>query len=174
MRIDNPTFNPGGLNTAATASNLAGNTPAYAYGTRLSAQAISNTTLTQVTNWSTTVNETGGQWSGTTGTFTANRDGIYLVTGNVSWPSITPSNDKVYRLFITKNGSANQIAISQHRSEATSIQQNVSTGTCTAVVPLTTGDTFAFFVYHDHGSTISLDGPINTFSLVEIGNKIQR
>jgi hypothetical protein len=88
MRIDNPTFQPGGLNTVTTASVLpTAATSIQAFNT--TAQTFANLQSTTITGWTNQIATNAGEWDASTGVFTSAGPGTYMVACSLQLASHT-------------------------------------------------------------------------------------
>jgi hypothetical protein len=159
---------------ATTAQNLVGNAPAWVHGTKTIPQTITSGSATIVTNWYNYQDESEGQWNNATGVFTASRPGLYQVSCNIVFANVTPSSaGRTFRLLIRKNSSLS-LGVSQWKAQSIAFEFDIFTGFATAVIPLNTGETFAFWVFHDSSPNAVVNNMVNYFSIMEVGGRIQR
>jgi len=170
MRIDNPTFNPGGINTAATASVLVGGQATYlTVGKNGIAQTL-NTSTARLTNWDApVVSINAGEWNGTTGLFTATKPGTYLVTVQLQTTIAAWSAGQGIAVIVTKNATG--IALGNALMPAT-VTTFCNPANATGVVTLAVGDTLSIFA--NAGISVNTNNSGTTMTIQEIPTRLQR
>jgi hypothetical protein len=138
-----------------------------------SAQVIPTATQVTITNWSNQTTINASEWNSTTGVFTATKSGIYLVTGNLTYASVTDTINAEYSMNITKNG----IVLTQARFFVPLNQTSSSfkqTNVATAIISVTIGDTIAVAAGQFTGSNRALHTNGNTITIQELPSRIIR
>ncbi len=181
MRIDNPTFSPGSLNTVATASlstsasALVGSQATYLTTTKNNVtQSISNSYV-QLTNWDTAVASiNASEWNATTGTFTATKTGTYFVNTQLQMGSTAQSLGLAIGIQIRKNGFNVTTGLSVYQVTATGSQLPIIPvpATTAAVIQVTPGDTIGIFGF---SGVTAFTHPFGTqLTIQEIPTRLQR
>lgn len=123
-------------------------------------QSIPTSTLTNIT-WPTTERNVGG-WVGTGGVFTvpAGKDGLYAITGCITWAG----NSTGRRVLAVIIDQTNTIA----RSEISAASGQAAPAVATEVY-LTAGQTVALQAYQSSGAALALDSTrTNRFTLRQV------
>ena len=134
-------------------------------GTAQSILSGVTTTLTTFSNHVFRIN--WGQWDQSSGIFTANRNGVYRVTGNIIFASSTGSTGSLYTLSIDKNGVDIAKGINYAYTTETA-SRPLKTHT---IVRLVSGDTLSFKVFQNAVSTLGFITNVAymQFTIEEIG-----
>lgn len=113
-------------------------------------QAVADTTLTQIQDWTINSADTLSEFNDTTGVFTAKTAGLYLVNALVLWESTDAG--KWYSTYISKNEevtSSGSLRFYQNSAGAFAYQAHSISG----VLDLAVGDTLRLYGYHNAGVT---------------------
>jgi hypothetical protein len=194
MRIDNPTFSPGSLNTVATASlstsasfatsasiattasYLNGTLPTLVQAQNTSGQSIGNnvTPSTTITGWTNLFTQNAAEWNATTGVFTATKAGTYLVSANLTYADKAAALvNQVVNVSVFKGSTLQSLSTTAANTTSSTLK---GTGTAISIVNLDIGDTITIRTYHNLGSTSTLitTSGLNSVTIQEIPTRIQR
>jgi hypothetical protein len=174
MRIDQPTFAPGGLNTVATASALIGSQPTLVHAQNTSAQEIATGATEIIDNWTNVLAQNATEWNATTGVFTATKAGTYLVSANLTYAARSAAQSgNGANIQILKNSTILARVVTPALNTASIIR---GLGTATVIVNVAVGDTITIRTSHDLGATATLSTSTghNSIAIQEIPSRIQR
>lgn len=140
-----------------------------------SVQALANNSTTVVSGWSV-LTDAQTNFNGTTGTFTAPRNGFYIVSFNISLADGNIAQNSRIETIIESNASANNIqtyrSVNSYPAWDVSTVNNIVGGNCTAIFNLSAGNTIQFKVYHNFGGSRSINtansGTNNSISIYEL------
>lgn len=163
----------GASNTSDAITNLGFATATYIAATKTSAQSISSSTTTRITNFSNNVALNASEWSATNGVFTATKTGIYAVSAIIQMASINTSNSFEISLSINKNGSMVSIGRFFNNYSTTWNQFPASVQTNT-IVQLNSGDTIDMNIWHNSGASWDTYTSGTYFTIQELPAKVLR
>ena len=141
-------------------------------------QSIGNNTSTPISGWNETVDlgtaVPNGDFDPSDGTFTAPRDGFYLVSFNITLANGNIPKNTFIETAIESNQSVENIPIFKTLNSYPAFQagavSNFISGNCNAIFNLKTGNTIKFSVKHNLGSARNTlnDGKLNNLSISEL------
>lgn len=144
---------------------------------KASAQSIGSNSTIYVTGWTETVDSgsgTSGDFDPATGTFTAPRDGFYLVSFNITLANGNIPKNTFIETAIESDRSTENIPIFKTVNSYPAFQagtvSNYISGNCNAIFNLKAGNTIKFSVKHNIGSARNTlnDGKFNNLSISEL------
>ncbi|REC62208.1 hypothetical protein DRF65_10840 [Chryseobacterium pennae] len=156
---------------------LAPPTKALVNANKSSAQSIGGNSTTYISGWSETVDlgtTPNGDFDPSTGTFTAPRDGFYLVSFNITLASGNIPKNTYIETAIESNRNVENIQIFKTVNSYPAFQagavSNYISGNCNAIFNLKTGNTIKFSVKHNisSGRNTLNDGKLNNLSISEL------
>ncbi|MGG5207657.1 hypothetical protein ACQWU4_01830 [Chryseobacterium sp. MIQD13] len=132
-----------------------------------------NNATTVVSGW-TVVTDSQSNFNGTT--FTAPRNGFYIVSFNVTLADGNIAQNSRIETIIESNASANNIqtyrSVNSYPAWDVSTVNNIVGGNCTAIFNLSAGNTIQFKVYHNFGGSRTINtansGTNNIISIYEL------
>lgn len=139
-------------------------------------QAIAQTNPSQyVTDW-LEVEDSQNNFNPSTGTFTAPRDGFYIVSFSMTLSSGTITNNTYVETIIESNTSTNNIqtfkSVNSYPAWQSGTQSNQVAGNCNAIFNLKAGNTIRFRIWHNLGGNRTIDignsGTRNSISIYEL------
>ncbi|TZG00332.1 hypothetical protein FW781_00620 (plasmid) [Chryseobacterium panacisoli] len=143
-----------------------------------SVQSIGNNTATPISGWNETVDlgtaVPNGDFDPSSGTFTAPRDGFYLVSFNITLANGNIPKNTFLETAIESNQSTENIPIFKTLNSYPAFQagavSNFISGNCNAIFNLKTGNTIKFSVKHNLGTARNTlnDGKLNNLSISEL------
>lgn len=143
-----------------------------------SAQGIDDNTSSYILGWNETVDSgttlPNGDFNPTNGTFTAPRDGFYLVSFNITLASGNIPKNTFIETAIESNQTVENIrtfkTVNSYPAFQAGAVSNYISGNCNAIFNLKTGNTIRFSVKHNIGSTRNTlnDGKFNNLSISEL------
>lgn len=160
----NTPYDAGNLNFAsppalgATAPNggafttLSSTQNAAVFATNASAQSIPNGVFTTVTGW-TAVTDRNSNWTASTGTFTAPRAGIYLVSGAITMASAAWPATGNLSIGVFKNGT--EVAQASFIINA-AVTSSESVTLASVAVSCAAGDALTFRVFQSQGAALAV------------------
>ncbi|WP_426482878.1 hypothetical protein [Chryseobacterium sp. R2ACT005] len=153
-------------------------TKALVNANKTSVQSIGNNTSTPISGWNETVDlgtaVPNGDFDPSDGTFTAPRDGFYLVSFNITLANGNIPKNTFIETAIESNQSVENIPIFKTLNSYPAFQagavSNFISGNCNAIFNLKTGNTIKFSVKHNLGSARNTlnDGKLNNLSISEL------
>jgi len=128
-----------------------------------------------ITNWDVKV-DAFNNFNASTGTFTAPRDGFYIVSFSITLASSTIDNNARIETIIESNTSTNNIqafrSVNSYPSWISGSISNQVGGNCNAIFNLQEGNTIRFRIWHNLGGNRSIDtgdsGTRNSISIYEL------
>lgn len=123
-------------------------------------QSIAQNSNTEyITGWSE-VEDTYNNFNDATGTFSAPRDGFYIVSFNLALVSAAIGNNTRVENIIESSSTTNNIGAYRNVNsypawDTSGTQSNIIGGVCNAIFNLKTGDTIRFRVWHNLGGNRS-------------------
>ncbi|KMQ68562.1 hypothetical protein ACM39_08655 [Chryseobacterium sp. FH2] len=151
---------------------LAPPTKALVNASKSSAQNIPNNTLTYIEGWTETV-DFGNNFN-SNGTFTAPRDGFYLVSFSITLANGNIPKNTFIETAIESSRTSDNIPIFKTVNSYPAFQagavSNYISGNCNAIFNLKKDDTIKFSVKHNIGSARNTlnDGKLNNLSISEL------
>ncbi|MDF2553966.1 MAG: hypothetical protein K0R77_3241 [Chryseobacterium sp.] len=151
-------------------------TKALVNASKGSALAIANNSETYITSWTNEDVDTGNNFDLATGTFTAPRDGFYLVSFNITLASGTIANNSYIETIIESDQLTNNIPIYRTINSYPAFQasppviNNFVSGNCNAIFQLDAGKIVKFKVKHTLGGSRNTlnDAQFNNISISEL------
>ncbi|AZA84148.1 hypothetical protein C1637_16805 [Chryseobacterium lactis] len=152
-------------------------TKALVNASKSSAQSIGSNTTTYISGWTETVDlgtTPNGDFDPSSGTFTAPRDGFYLVSFNITLANGNIPKNTFIETAIESDRSIENIQIFKTVNSYPAFQagavSNYISGNCNAIFNLKTGNTIKFSVKHNIGSSRNTlnDGKLNNLSISEL------
>lgn len=140
-----------------------------------SAQNFTNNSTTQVGGWSI-VSDDQSNFNADSGTFTAPRNGFYIVSFNITLADANIAQNSMIETIIESNTATNNIqtyrSVNSYPAWDISTVSNIVGGNCTAIFNLSTGNTIQFKVFHNFGLTRGINtangGTNNSISIYEL------
>lgn len=142
-----------------------GPTIAVFAGQTQTAQSISNSTETVLTNWAEQL-DTANAFNAATGIFTAPRGGVYMASGTVSYAAAVWNTTGASGI-IRKNGT--NVADCFLRTSNATVSNNLQTPTVVWTGRLVVGDTLAFATFQFSGGAVNTEGAHTNFTINWIG-----
>ncbi|WP_223559438.1 hypothetical protein [Chryseobacterium lathyri] len=138
-----------------------------------SALTLTNNTTALVNGW-TVVTDSQSNFNGTT--FTAPRNGFYIVSFNITLADGNIAQNSRIETIIESNTATNNIqtyrSVNSYPAWDVNTVNNIVGGNCTAIFNLVAGDTIQFKVFHNFGSNKSINtantGTNNSISVYEL------
>jgi hypothetical protein len=136
---------------------------------------FNNNATTVVNGWSV-LTDAQSNFNGTSGTFTAPRNGFYIVSFNITLASANIAQNSRIETIIESNTATSNIqtyrSVNSYPAWDVSTVSNIVGGNCTAIFNLSAGNTIQFKVFHNFGSNRSIDtsnsGTTNSISIYEL------
>ena len=145
---------------AGTFTTLRGNSLAKVIMDSPTSQTVPNNTVTQVTNWTSQLNN-GSHFNATTGVFTAPRAGQYLVCAEITFGTTTfAAANQEATVVLHKNGAQARSARALVSAACTLVP---SSPHMAVLVDLAASDTLDIRAYQNGGASSSTAANINTF-----------
>ncbi|WP_080779225.1 complement C1q domain-containing protein [Chryseobacterium phocaeense] len=140
-----------------------------------SVQALANNSTTVVSGWSV-LTDAQSNFNGTTGTFTAPRNGFYIVSFNITLADGNIAQNSRIETIIESNTAANNIqtyrSVNSYPAWDVSTVNNIVGGNCTAIFNLSAGNTIQFKVFQNFGGSRNINtsnsGTNNSISIYEL------
>jgi hypothetical protein len=120
-----------------------------------------NTSIPVANLTQTQINTTPSQWNATTGVYTANADGVYMVSANVS-ATATLLNGSYISIDVRKNGTTENVFVEQSTGGGTVY----ITAGGTVPMLLVAGDTISFTIFASVASQTHIQG--TNFSITQL------
>ncbi|MBB6370003.1 hypothetical protein [Chryseobacterium shigense] len=138
-----------------------------------SALTLNNNATTLVNGWNV-VTDSQSNFNGTT--FTAPRNGFYIVSFNITLADSNIAQNSRIETIIESNNATNNIqtyrSVNSYPAWDVSTVGNIVGGNCTAIFNLSAGNTIQFKVYHNFGSNRGINtansGTNNSISIYEL------
>ncbi len=153
-------------------------TKALVNANKTSLQSIANNTVTTISGWNETVDlgtaVPNGDFDPSNGTFTAPRDGFYLVSFNITLANGNIPKNTFIETAIESNQSAENIPVFKTLNSYPAFQagavSNFISGNCNAIFNLKAGNKINFSVKHNLGAARNTlnDGKLNNLSISEL------
>lgn len=141
---------------------------------KTSAQTVNSGADTYIVGWDTpTVDTTSGAFVPTSGTFTAPRDGFYLVAVTITLSSATIANNTYMQTSIVSNQVTDNIpvykTVNAYPAFQAATRSNNISGSCNAIFNLKAGNTIRFQVFQNTTTNRTTTGATyNTASITEL------
>lgn len=140
-----------------------------------SVQVLANNSTTVVSGWSV-LTDAQSNFNGTTGTFTAPRNGFYIVSFNITLADGNIAQNSRIETIIESNTAANNIqtyrSVNSYPAWDVSTVNNIVGGNCTAIFNLSAGNTIQFKVFQNFGGSRNINtsnsGTNNSISIYEL------
>ncbi|SFN95147.1 hypothetical protein SAMN05421594_4849 [Chryseobacterium oleae] len=139
------------------------------------ALSLTNNATTQVDGWSV-LTDAQSNFTASSGTFTAPRNGFYIVSFNITLSDANIAQNSRIETIIESNTATNNIqtyrSVNSYPAWDVSTVNNIVGGNCTAIFNLSAGNTIQFKVFHNFGGNRSINtansGTNNSISIYEL------